>query len=455
MVRGVLGPGVDRRVKAEPRILVLAPDDTAVGPLCQGLDSVGWRTVTARSLATALAAVGDLPVEALVVDARLPLAGSWVSELKTAAAPRMLPTLAVAAAALAPEDRHIFDLAMSGPGHPGQVRLRLEALMRAAVAEEEIALRAATFASRGVDLPTGARDPAPFRVLAAGPPDHRFLALSNALVGLGCEVIAAPTPYTAFDYLHERAFDAAVLWSAGDRAPAQSIAAGMKRNTRLHQIPIVLYLSGDAGSDLNDLYGRGFADVAEATTPEPETAERIVALARAYRDHQGVRRALEAARASGLTDPSTGLFTDDLFAAHLGRVVVAAAARRRPISVCVLKVAPNAEVRAAREGGWLNRALPQIGAMISRLIRVEDTAARLSPEVFALALPATDAGEARLVAERIAAVIACTAFDAGPGQRPFTVAFDVGVAERNGTEAPGALLERASHDTVPAAAAGF
>lgn len=50
----------------------------------------------------------------------------------------------------------------------------------------------------------------------------------------------------------------------------------------------------------------------------------------------------------------------------------------------------------------------------------------------------------RLTAERIAAVIACTAFDAGPNRSPFVVELDVGVAEMQPDETPAALLERAS-----------
>ncbi|MBN8528298.1 MAG: GGDEF domain-containing protein, partial [Caulobacterales bacterium] len=68
------------------------------------------------------------------------------------------------------------------------------------------------------------------------------------------------------------------------------------------------------------------------------------------------------------------------------------------------------------------------------------------PEVFALALPATPGPAARLAAERIAAVIGCTAFDAGPDRSPFVVEFDVGVAELGTEESPAALLERASTD---------
>src|SRR5205085_193251 len=107
----------------------------------------------------------------------------------------------------------------------------------------------------------------------------------------------------------------------------------------------------------------------------------------------------------------------------------ASAERNRPLSVCVLKLSERPEVSRARGGGFLDRAMPQIGSMISRLVRAEDTAARLAPEIFALALPATTGGQARLVGERIAAVIGCTAFEAGRGRPPFVAEFDVGSAE--------------------------
>ena len=51
---------------------------------------------------------------------------------------------------------------------------------------------------------------------------------------------------------------------------------------------------------------------------------------------------------------------------------------------------------------------------------------------------------ARLAAERIAAVIGCTAFDAGPDRSPFVVEFDVGCAELGADVSPAALLELAS-----------
>ena len=430
---------------SDPRILVVAPDDDLIGPLCQGLDALGWRTVTARSLAGAIQVLVDWPLETVILDARLPDAVEGVSALRRTVSPRRLPIMTIGEEAT-DWPAGAADIAMSAPPHPAQAALRLENLVRAAIAEEEMVLREATFAARGEPLSLPEADASPLRVLAAGKPDRHFLALSNALSARGCEVVAAPTPYTAFDYLHERPFDAAVLWGAEDHAPALSIASGMKRNTRLYHVPAVLYLRGSGEINLSELYNRGFADIAAADTPEEETAERIVALARHHRRHLAIRRTLESARGSGLTDPATGLFTPELFASHLARVAEGARQRRRPLSVVVLRVSETAAVAEARRDGWLDRALPQIGAMVSRLIRTEDTAARLSPDVFALALPATRGPAARIAADRIAAVIGCTAFDAGPDRSPFVVEFEVGVAEVAAGESPAAVLERASAD---------
>jgi two-component system cell cycle response regulator PopA len=222
-----------------------------------------------------------------------------------------------------------------------------------------------------------------------------------------------------------------------------SIAAGMRRNTRLYHLPTMLYLRGAADVGETEMFDRGVTDIATADTPEVETAHRVVALARAYRRETGIRRALERTRASGLMDAATGLFTRDLFAAHLARLAAAMHARHRPLSIAVLRISETADIARMRSDGWLDRAIPQIGAMMGRLVRAEDTVARLAPDVFALAFPAGRREEARVAAERIAAVIGCTAFDAGDDRPPFTASFDLGVAELEPNETAAMALERA------------
>lgn len=429
----------------QARVLIAARDDSVAGALAEGLDQRGWRTITARGLAGAEAALSDMTLEAVIVDAAGFGAelGPLVARLRAACAPRRMPMVAVARPDPALSE-HGFDLVIAPPLHPAQAATRLESLVRTAVCEEEFELRLDTFAERGHALEPPADDPSPFRVLAIGEPAPQFLALSNALARNGAEVTGAFTAFTAFDFLHERPFDAVVLWAGDSPQEALSIAAGMRRNTRLYHTPALLYLKGGATVTAAEAYHRGVSDVAAADTPESETALRIVELARAFRRQKAVREALEQARQLGLMDAATGLFTRDLFAAHLVRLARASQARRRPLSVCVLKVSERAELQAARAGGWVARAIPQIGSMIGRLVRVEDTAARLGPEVFALALPATALPAACAAGERIAAVIGCTAFEASEGAKPFVVEFEVGAAEVTSSDSVAHALEEAA-----------
>ena len=426
-------------------MLIVAPDDRLAGPLSQGLDRLGWRSVTARGAEAARAALQDLTIEAVIVETGEgePAALALAQALKAERAPRRLPVMALGRPD--PLLRQLgFDLALSPPLHPIQAALRLEALVRAAVSEEEFELRRQTFRDRGRELAEPAASSRPIRVLTVGEPAPKFLGLANALKALGAETTAALTAYTAFDYLHEDPFDAVVLWAGETHAEALSISGGMRRNTRLYHVPTMLYLRVGAEVALNEAYNKGLSDVATADTPEHETAQRVMSLAEAYRRETAIRRALEEARASGLMDAATGLFTRDLFATHLARLANASRERGRALSVAVLRIADRPETLVARRDGWLDRAIPQVGSMIGRLVRAEDTAARLAPEVFALALPAAGVAAGRIAAERIAAVIACTAFDAGDDRLPFTLEFDLGVAELEPGETAARALERAA-----------
>lgn len=431
-------------MSVQARVLIIARDDTLAGPLAEGLDRLGWRTVTARGPYAAMAALTDLQIEAIIID--LASAGDdsgmLANRLKQAAAPRQMPVVAIGE----PDARtkSAFDLTLTSPLHPAQAVMRLENLVRLSVAEEEFDLRLQTFAERGKRLELPETGAGPYRILAVGEPAPQFLGLSNALARGGAEVVGSFTAYTAFDYLHERNFDCVVLWGGENQSEALSIAAGMRRNTRLYHIPTMLYLAEDSYVGVTEAFHRGVTDVASPQAPEAETAGRVLELARSHRRMTAIRTALERARHSGLTDVQTGLFTRELFAAHLARLATAARMRNRPLSVCVLRVAEKPQITAARAGGWLDRAMPQIGSMVSRLIRAEDTGARLGQEVFALAFPATMAHAARSAAERIAAVIGCTAFDAGDGNPPFVAEFDVGIASVEPGENPAAALERAA-----------
>jgi two-component system cell cycle response regulator PopA len=334
--------------------LILAKDDRLAGPLADGLDRLGWRTITARTPYAALAAMADLGLQAAVIDVESGGMDAYeaAARLKASAAPRRLPVIALGR----PDGilgMPAFDLTLSPPLHPTQAAMRLETLIREAVAEEEFARRQETFAERGRTLAPPVDTAGPWRVLTVGEPSPQFLALSHALTSQGSHVVAAFTTYTAFDYLHDGNFDAVVLNAGSDVNESLSISAGMRRNTRLYHTPVLLHLPPGKELNLSEAYHRGISDVASAGSPETETAARVVELARAYRRQGAIRAALDQAKTSGLMDAATGLYTRDLFAGHLGRLAKAARQSGRPLSVCVLRVADRPEVlRAAPAAGW-------------------------------------------------------------------------------------------------------
>ena len=131
----------------QARVLIIARDDGLAGPLAEGLDRLGWRTITARGPYAGIAALADLQIEAAIVDLHSggPEAGTLARRLKAACAPRRLPVVAIGA----PDDEDLdFDLILAPPLHPAQAVLRLENLVRMAVAEEEYELRQETFAEK-------------------------------------------------------------------------------------------------------------------------------------------------------------------------------------------------------------------------------------------------------------------------------------------------------------------
>src|ERR1700761_9624596 len=163
----------------QARVLIVARDDILAGPLAEGLDRLGWRTVTARGPYAAIAALTDMEVEVAILDATKGVdeAAPLGRRLKAACAPRRLAVIAIGLPdpdAASP----IFDLTLSPPLHPAQAATRLDALTRMAIAEEEFELRAETFADRGRHLDLPEEPPGPFRILAIGEPDPQFLALS-------------------------------------------------------------------------------------------------------------------------------------------------------------------------------------------------------------------------------------------------------------------------------------
>ncbi|MGN6365271.1 GGDEF domain-containing protein [Asticcacaulis taihuensis] len=428
----------------QARLLLLSRDDAWLQAMGDELDRLGLRTISATEVEAGCMALTDMPVEAVIIHETG--SNEWpdaVSQLRAAAWPRRIPVIM-----MRNDDQHQvpdgWDMVLTRDAHPQQILVSVEHLIRACVAEEEYDTRRETFNVDLQPLDVILQNQEPLAVLSIGQPDPEYLAITHSLREQGVEVTAALSSYSAFDYLHDKTFDAVLLWGGAQPAESLSIAAGMRRNTRLYHTPVLLRLNRLIELDVGDAFMRGANDIANPSARVAEVTDRLVRLARTHRRQLTIRKTLEAMRHNAQMDKGTGLFGRDLFAAHLARLSKAAGARHRTLSICVLKIAETPEVTRARSRGMLDKAVPQIGSMVARLVRAEDTAGRLSNDVFAIALPATSAISAHNVGERISAVVSCTAFDSGQGKPPYVVEFIVGAAQIQPGEPAAEALMRAA-----------
>ena len=423
----------------QARLLLISRDDAWLQAMGDELDRLGLRTLSATEVEAGCVALGDMPIEAVIIHETG--SNKWpdaVSPLRAAAWPRRIPVIM-----MRNDDQHQvpegWDMALTRDAHPQQILVSVEHLVRACVAT-----RRETFNVDLQPLDVILQNQEPLAVLSIGQPDPEYLAITHSLREQGVEVTAALSSYSAFDYLHDKTFDAVLLWGGAQPAESLSIAAGMRRNTRLFHTPVLLRLNRLIELDVGDAFMRGVTDIANPRAHIAEVTDRLVRLARTHRRQLTIRKTLEAMRHHAQMDKGTGLFGRDLFAAHLARLSKAAGERHRTLSICVLKIAETPEVTRARSRGMLDKAVPQIGSMVARLVRAEDTAGRLSNDVFAIALPATSAISAHNVGERISAVISCTAFDSGQGKPPYVVEFIVGAAQIQPGEPAAEALMRAA-----------
>ena len=223
------------------------------------------------------------------------------------------------------------------------------------------------------------------------------------------------------------------------------MAAAVRRNSAHYHLPISLVLTEEANPSPTEAMSKGMSDLVASDRSETQIADQVLESARLFRRIDRAQATLLNSARSELMDAATGLFTARLFASHVVGLNRAARQSKRPLSLCVLRVADRGDTAKARANGALDKAMPDLGNMVGRLVRGQDTVARLAPDVFALALPATNAARARLAADRVAAVIGCTQFPAGYNQPHFTVGFDIGVAELSAGETAGMALERAAN----------
>jgi len=347
-----------------------------------------------------------------------------------------------------------FDALLRHPVHASQAAARLQGLLRNRTMREEAALRRDTLAELGVHAPKPNLDDRRLSVLFVGDPDPVFMGLKSALSQEGAEVIAAFTSFTAFDFLHEKTFHAVVLNALKGNEPAFTMCSAMRRNSSLMHLPSLIMHDPSRFDADDEAFARGASDLLSRRAPERELAERVLSLARLRRNDMAVRRAFDSIRERFVLDPETGLFSRDFALAHLKRMAEHADHGQRRLGLAVARVRPESRRNFSPDYEQLESARAEFGAMLRRLLRPEDFAARLESGVFMIAMPGVSDTDMETALHRVSMVADCTAFAENEAGEAVKLSLNAVSRQKRSGETGAALLQRAL-DGLATPAPGF
>lgn len=333
----------------------------------------------------------------------------------------------------------VYDSWIAFDAPPALLARQMQAVMRMGVAEEELRRRRATAGELNL-APHGAPRPRRLKALYIGAPSPFFLALERIFASHRGLVTAAFSSFSGFDHLHDEFFDAVVLNGAADPATAISLCAALRRNAGLNHLPTLVVTKADDTATATAAIDRGAAAVIAEDAPSEEGIAWLFDAIRRERRRRDAEEELRALR-DRMGDATTGLFTPAAFETHLKRLADDHHATGRRLSLVALRVLPAHGARTPSDAVW-RKGFREVATLASRLIRDTDCGAALGRDLIVAAMPTTPLKGAQRTAERISAVVECTAFAAGEGDAGPLV-FEQSTAELKPGESGRGLLARA------------
>lgn len=353
-----------------------------------------------------------------------------ITTLKTHFAPKDIPFIG-ALTRPGNIDPSVFDSVIFPPAHITQIANRVSSMIRLGQMEREIMRRVDTL-REDFNIDYKLSDEAlsnPFRILFIGKASPDFMVIINALQKKNVEVVAAFTSFSAFDFLHERTFDAVVMNALDQSEPALTISETMRRNAKLYHVPTLFLVNSESFQDHDLAYKKGARDIISSNAETEEISGRILELANYHRIHNQLKREFGSIGGKNCLDAATGVFNEAFFCAHLRRVCQAMRATQEPISLMALRIRPNAhfEIPEAK----VTDAFSQIGTLLKSLVRMQDITARLENDVFIIAFPGQDLASIAPVIERITAIVDSTAYESGDSEKgAFTISLETAIVEQ-------------------------
>lgn len=322
---------------------------------------------------------------------------------------------------------------------------RLRPLVRLGVMNTELQQRVLTARSLGIDASADVseREAGARRVLISGIGSRDFAAVEKALAK-DFELSSAPDVFAAAAMLHQNPYDALVVVIDGNAEDALYLCSQIRNNTRLFNLPVLLFTAGNAFKNPADPYRSGASAVLLKPLDETALQTTIETLVRRQKLRSATRDRFAEIRARAGAGEVGGIFGRSFLLAHLDRLAAAAGAWRKHLSLVTFHI---------QNLGWVARdygkdaaddLLRQAAEWISVLVRAEDMVARHDEKELCVLLPDTALEDAEVVAQRISGVLLNTQFGLKCSEAvPLGIWVQTGAADYRAGDTAASLLARA------------
>ncbi|MEI2301703.1 PleD family two-component system response regulator [Ensifer sp. MJa1] len=432
------------------RILVVDDVPANVKLLEARLLAEYFDVLTANDGYAALALCEKTPIDLVLLDIMMPgLDGFEVCErLKASPKTAHIPVVMVTALDQ-PSDRVRglkagADDFLTKPVNDLQLMSRVKSLVRLKNVSDELRLRAQTAQTIGLeDVGRADRPDEPGNVLLVDGRGSSQERLQRALKPIA-DVSVISDPQAALFEAAENNFDLVIVNANFDDYDPLRLCSQLRSLERTRFIPILLIAEQGSDEMVVRALDLGVTDYLMRPVDPNELIARSMTQIRRKHCNDRLRASVQQTIELAVTDGLTGMYNRRYFDTHLKLLMDRAAARGRPLSICMTDIDRFKQVNDTYGHDVGDDVLREFANRIRTTVRGADLACRFGGEEFIVVMPDTSAEMAAGVAERLRTIIESLPFPIAQEDGPLKITASMGIATlRPGSDTAEALLKRA------------
>ncbi|MFD1743869.1 PleD family two-component system response regulator [Rhizobium helianthi] len=332
---------------------------------------------------------------------------------------------------------------LTKPVNDLQLVSRVKSLVRLKTLSDELRIRADTARTIGLeDIAKLDSFEVPGQVLLVDGRGSSQERIIKALKPLA-EVLAISDPQAAIFEAAENPFDLVIINDNIEDYDPLRLCAQLRLLERTRFLPLLLVTDGGNEELVVRALDLGVNDYLMRPIDPNELVARTLTQIKRKRYNDKLRSSVHQTIELAVTDGLTGLHNRRYLDNHLKTLFNRAAARGRPLSVCITDIDRFKSVNDTYGHDVGDEVLREFARRIRSTVRGADLACRYGGEEFVVVMPDTDASAAAAIAERLRGMIEAIPFTL-PGGAQLHITASLGIATFcEGMETPEQLMKSA------------